>query len=351
MNKKLKTLSILALFVITYNTASANIFQDTVSKITFTIKGLFSDEQKINNDDSYNTSDEEPVLKAKYNTDIVVGNIETKLQKQNLQNDVENVLRAEVGPMRTSTDEELIDSDNIQVYEVKEGDTLSSVAKIYGVSKNTIAWANEIKNGKAKVGDILIILPISGVKHTIKKGDTLKSISKKYAADILEVSDFNGLKDGDELVVGEDIIIPDGKLDFDAPIVNSKKPDTKKKRKIYASAGIGYFVRPIVGGIKTQGLHGHNGVDIGAPVGTPLLAAANGTVLVAKNTGYNGGYGKMVIISHPNGTQTVYGHMSNVYVSTGQSVTQGEQIGESGNSGKSTGPHLHFEVRGAENPF
>ncbi len=351
MKKKLKTLSILVLFVITYNTASANIFQDTVSKISFKIKGLFSEEQKIEKLSILSFDEDEPILKAKYNTDIVDGNAKEKLQKQNIQNSNENVLQAEVGPMRTSTDEELVDGDNIQVYEVKEGDTLSSVAKIYGVSKNTIAWANEIKNGKAKVGDILIILPISGVKHTIKKGDTLKSVSKKYAADILEVSDFNGLKDGDELVVGEDIIIPDGKLDFDAPVVNNKKPDTKKKKRIYASAGIGYFARPIVGGVKTQGLHGHNGVDIGAPVGTPLLAASNGTVLVAKNTGYNGGYGKMVIISHPNGTQTVYGHMNNVYVSTGQNVTQGEQIGESGNSGKSTGPHLHFEIRGAKNPF
>ncbi len=351
MQNKLKTLSILALFVITYNTASANIFQDTVSKISLKVKDLFYSEKSIENTNIRNYDEDEPVLKAKYNTNIVASAVEAKSEKQNMQNIMDNTLQAEVGPMRTSTDDELIDNDNIQVYEVKEGDTLSSIANIYGVSKNTIAWANEIKNGKAKIGDILIILPISGVKHTIKKGDTLKSISKKYSADLLEVSDFNGVKAGDELVVGEDIIIPDGKLDFDAPAVNIKKPETKKKKKIYASIGSGYFVRPIIGGVRTQGLHGHNGIDIGAPVGTPLLAAAKGTVLVAKNSGYNGGYGKMVIISHSNGTQTIYGHMNNVYVSNGQSVAQGEQIGESGNSGKSTGPHLHFEVRGAENPF
>ena len=125
----------------------------------------------------------------------------------------------------------------------------------------------------------------------------------------------------------------------------------KKTKRIYASAGIGYFVRPIIGGIKTQGIHGQNAVDIGAPVGTPILASAGGTILVGKNSGYNGGYGRMIIVSHPNGTQTVYGHMNSVYVNAGQTVSQGEQIGESGNSGKSTGPHLHFEVRGAENPF
>jgi murein DD-endopeptidase MepM/ murein hydrolase activator NlpD len=253
--------------------------------------------------------------------------------------------------MRVSTDEELINNDNIQVYEVKDGDTLSSIAKTYNVSKNTIAWANEIKDGKAKIGDILIILPVSGVKHTIKKGDTIKSLTKKYGVDSIEILDFNNIKELDTLTVGEDIIIPDGRLDFDAP-APVKKTDTKKRtKKIYASAGNGYFVRPIIGGIRTQGIHGQNAVDIGAPVGTPLLAAAAGTVLVAKGSGYNGGYGKMVIISHSNGTQTVYGHMNNVYVATGQSLSQGEQIGESGNSGKSTGPHLHFEVRGAENPF
>jgi murein DD-endopeptidase MepM/ murein hydrolase activator NlpD len=132
----------------------------------------------------------------------------------------------------------------------------------------------------------------------------------------------------------------------DAPVVKSKP-----KRKVYASAGVGYYTRPIIGGVKTQSIHGHNGVDIGAPVGSPILAAAEGIVLAAKPSGYNGGYGKMIIISHPNGTQTVYGHLSSVYVTTGQSVSKGEQIGESGNTGRSTGPHLHFEVRGAENPF
>jgi murein DD-endopeptidase MepM/ murein hydrolase activator NlpD len=110
------------------------------------------------------------------------------------------------------------------------------------------------------------------------------------------------------------------------------------------------LIRP-ANAVKTQGIHGHNGVDFGGPTGTSIKAAAGGTVTVARNGGYNGGYGSYVVISHPNGTQTLYAHMSSVGVSVGQNVGQGDYIGAIGNTGKSTGPHLHFEVRGARNPF
>ena len=367
MRKYIFSIFLLTIYFNNVNTAEAGILDDTL----FKIKGLFSSSSKDNQNKGLEAS-QEFALKANYrnsNTALAQSNtlqsvpttsnlipnttassLTIKKQSSTTSND-EIFLEAEVGPMRTSTEEELIDSENIQVYEVKSGDTLSSIAKIYNVSKNTIAWANDIKNGKAKEGDILLILPISGIKHTVKKGDSIKSLAKKYSAENIDILEFNNIKEDTLLVVGEDIIIPDGKMNFDAP-TSAKKMETKKKTKrIYASAGIGYFVRPIIGGIKTQGIHGQNAVDIGAPVGTPILASAGGTILVGKNSGYNGGYGRMIIVSHPNGTQTVYGHMNSVYVNAGQTVSQGEQIGESGNSGKSTGPHLHFEVRGAENPF
>ena len=185
----------------------------------------------------------------------------------------------------------------------------------------------------------------------MKKGDTIKSVAKKYKADIENISDFNSLAMGDSLEIGDEIIIPDGEMVDEAPV---KKPLTSVKIKVkryLVSNTAGYYMRPLIGGVKTQGIHGHNAVDIGVSLGTPLLAAANGVILAAKETGYNGGYGKVVIISHPNGTQTVYAHMSNINVSAGDKVLQGQVIGASGNSGKSTGPHLHFEIRGAENPF
>jgi murein DD-endopeptidase MepM/ murein hydrolase activator NlpD len=117
------------------------------------------------------------------------------------------------------------------------------------------------------------------------------------------------------------------------------------------SAQVGYYDNPLPGAILTQGIHGWNGVDIGAPKGTPIHAAADGTVIVARAGGWNGGYGSYVVISHPNGTQTLYGHMNSVAISVGASVGSGQVIGYVGTTGKSTGNHLHFEVRGAANPF
>ena len=104
-------------------------------------------------------------------------------------------------------------------------------------------------------------------------------------------------------------------------------------------------------GHKTQGLHGpgKRGIDIGAPTGTPIYASASGTVLLAR-TGWNGGYGNMVIIQHPNGTKTLYGHMSKLGARTGANVSRGEVIGYVGSTGRSTGPHVHFEVFNARNP-
>lgn len=348
MKEKLKLVFIFILISFNVDIVKANILNEAI----FVVNKIFSSKEKtlLLSSNTKNNEDIESVLKVNYNNiylNVNGGNGGTQLSKNKIQNNFDNVLVAEVGPMRTSTEDELIDSENIQVYEVKDGDTLSSIAKIYNVSNNTIAWANNIKNGKPKVGEILIILPISGVKHTVKNGDTVKSIANKYKADANDIYDFNNIKNSDKLTVGDYIIIPDGKINLDAPIVKK----ISAKRKVYASVGIGYYARPIIGGVKSQGLHGHNGIDIAAPNGTTLLAAASGNVVVARNDGYNGGYGKMVIINHPNGTQTVYGHMDQVYVSSGQNVKQGEVIGLSGNTGKSTGPHLHFEVRGAENPF
>ena len=130
-------------------------------------------------------------------------------------------------------------------------------------------------------------------------------------------------------------------------------PDRRRRRQIrFQNPGPecpGYYIRPIAGGVKMQGLHGYNAIDIGTPVGTTLHAAASGVVIIARSSGWNGGYGSYIVISHYNGTQTVYGHLSHVFVNAGDTVTQGQVIGLTGNTGHSTGPHLHFEVRGAYN--
>jgi LysM repeat protein len=236
-------------------------------------------------------------------------------------------------------------SGQISVYIVRRGDTLAGIAKMFNVSKNTILWANDIKNGTIKEGQELVILPVTGVRHIVKSGDTLKSISTKYKADINDILAYNDLAANAKLKVGNEVIIPDGEISVSA----TSKAASVKAAASYPSVA-GYFIRP-ANAVKTQGIHGHNGVDFGGPIGTSIKAAASGTVTVARSGGYNGGYGSYVVISHPNGTQTLYAHMSSVGVSVGQKIGQGEYIGAIGNTGKSTGPHLHFEVRGAKNPF
>lgn len=242
------------------------------------------------------------------------------------------------------------------IYEVKKGDTIGGVANMFSVSKDTVRWANNLKTDVFKPGQVIIILPVTGVMHEVKKSDTIESIAKKYKADMDEVYRYNGLNGKSTLALGDMIIIPDGKKEADIALL-PKKPKTKKNNggsriiESYKNEIVGYFQRPITGGHKTQGLHGHNGIDIGAAIGAPILAAAAGVVTVARDSGYNGGYGKMIIIKHNNGTQTVYGHLSAVYINEGDTVGRGDNIGALGNTGKSTGPHLHFEIRGAVNPF
>ena len=240
----------------------------------------------------------------------------------------------------------------ISVYVVREGDSLSQIAKMFGVTSNTILWANDLpKASDIKPGNSLIILPIAGVRHVIKKGDTLSSIAKKYEGNAEEILSYNQLSQAGDLVTGDTLVIPGGSLHAEPAKVTTAR-NVKKGGAVKTTATAGStFSHPIPGAIKTQGIHGYNAVDFGAGIGATVRAAAAGTVLVAKSSGWNGGYGNYIVIKHSNGTQTLYAHLSTVAVGMGATVAAGEVIGASGNSGKSTGPHLHFEVRGGKNPF
>ncbi len=260
-----------------------------------------------------------------------------------------SALLAQSGPSGTIADiEDWPSSSEISVYTVHEGDTLAGIAKMFGVSTNTIVWANNLKGSALRPGQELVILPITGIKHTVGKGETLSSLAKKYKSDADEIAQYNGLPDNAALAVGNTVIIPNG-------VISAPPAPAKKKSSGYLGGGgpalSGYFAWPVAGGVMTQGIHGWNGIDIGAPTGTSIYASAAGTVLVARSGGWNGGYGSYVVIAHGNGTQTLYAHMSRVSVSPGEAVGQGEAIGKVGSTGQSTGSHLHFEVRGATNPF
>lgn len=255
-------------------------------------------------------------------------------------------LLSETGPAGTLADIEENQSAAISIYIVRKGDTLSDIAKMFDVTTNTIAWANDISRGLIQPGQTLVILPISGVRHTVSSGDTLQSIAKKYKADATEIARYNHLTEGANLAVGDIVLVPDGEI--------AVPPAAKRPAALRGAGGPvyeGYYLRPILGGRKTQGLHGYNGVDLATYLGAPILASAAGDVIISRDSGWNGGYGKYIVIAHDNGTQTLYSHNSQNIVEAGQRVVRGQIIGYVGSTGRSTGPHLHFEVRSARNPF
>ncbi len=252
---------------------------------------------------------------------------------------------------QVNSDFKNVNEDQISLYVVHQGDTLPAIAKMFGVSVNTIRWGNDIKGNVITPGQTLVILPISGIQHTVKSGDTLQSIAKQHKGDLDEILQYNNLTASSKLAIGDVVFIPDGEA-----VATPTSTGSSKVGKTSPSVPVydGYYMRPIIGGIKTQGVHGHNGVDLASSFGAKIYAAADGEVLISKNSGWNGGYGQYIVLKHGNGTQTLYGHLSGTAVSVGQRVTQGQVIGYMGNSGQVTGHtgiHLHFEIRGARNPF
>jgi murein DD-endopeptidase MepM/ murein hydrolase activator NlpD len=224
-------------------------------------------------------------------------------------------------------------------YLVEGGDTLASLAEKFGVSVETIAWANDIKTSSVlKPGQELIILPVSGALHLVRPNDTLSEIASWYQGDAQEIIDFNGLASsslfaGDILIIPNGImpkVLPQGRL---TPLANS------------------FFIYPIPAPYRvTQDLHAFNAVDFSNGIcGESVYAAAGGTV---QRTGYTSVGGYYVRILHPNGVVTYYGHLSAILVVPGAKVYQGQTVGYMGRTGTSaTGCHVHFEVRGAANPF
>lgn len=264
-----------------------------------------------------------------------------------------DALLADTGPLGTAADIPESAPGEISVYVVKEGDTIPLLAKMFDVSTNTVIWSNGLKKDEKLIpGKELVILPVSGVRYTVKKGDTLDSIAKAYKGDADDIGSFNSISDTD-LVVGMTVIIPDGEPEVIEKKIDTKKVATKTTPATKTTGSSGYYIRPIKIGVRSQGIHGANAVDLAAPTGTPIYASASGKIIVNKNNNaWNGGYGNYVVISHPNGSQTLYGHMVRTSTELGKTVEQGELIGYLGSTGRSTGPHVHFEIRGGiRNPF
>ena len=246
------------------------------------------------------------------------------------------------------------DNLGIKSYEVQPGDTPASIAKRFDITTETILASNDLRYGEyIRPGEILLILPVSGILHKVKPGESLTRISSRYEVDSDEVAKYNLLAaDGSSLEVGQLVIVPNGKKR-----IGVTPPAFGRSLANYDD----YYSFPTTG--RNWGrLHSKNGIDISNSCGTEVYAAAGGKVIEvstseSRSSRLNGGYGNLIKVSHLNGTATLYAHLLAALINEGDNVSKGELIAWMGGrpgspgAGRSTGCHVHFEVRGAKNPF
>lgn len=246
------------------------------------------------------------------------------------------------------TQESVKPRSEIVTYTVQKGDTLSGVAEKFNISSDTIRWENDIKGDSISVGDTLRILPVTGIAHKVSRNDTIYTIAKKYDANAQAIVDFpfNDFADPQtfSLVIGQIVIVPDGVQPAAQPTYIRRQPFIATGPVSVSGAG---FTWPVRGTLNQYYSWYHQAIDIGAGVGTPIVSSTDGVVAAVYPGGWNGGYGVHVIVNGSNGYTTLYAHMSGLNVSAGQSVSAGSTVlGWVGLTGRTTGAHLHFEIRG-----
>ncbi len=255
---------------------------------------------------------------------------------------------------------------SVEEYIVKGGDSLGSIAKYYEITTESLLWANNMTaTSVIKPGQKIEIPPSDGVLVVVKKGDTLASLAKKYTANEQAIADFNWLDYPFTLEVNTKLFIPEGKMPA-APRTYASSPSfavTNQYTRTGTSTGgdskVGRFlVWPVAGraGVISQYYKGyyHTGIDIASRDLPKIVSASSGTVIFAGCAGYcpplgstygGSGYAWSIQVDHGNGYSTWYAHLKNIYVKSGQKVSAGQVIGQMGSTGRSTGPHVHFELR------
>lgn len=231
-------------------------------------------------------------------------------------------------------------------YEVAAGDTVGQISQKFGVSEDTVYWENNLTpKSTLKPGQIVRVLPMTGVKHTVGRGETVHSIAEKFDVSAQAIVDwpYNTFTNDETfgLAVGQALMVPDGVKPKEVPVAPRQflARQTPDAGTVTAS---GDWVWPAQGRISQQFVWYHPGVDIANKEGPTVVAADAGTVILVRSYAY--GYGNHVMIDHGNGTQTLYGHLASFRVQEGQSVNRGDPIGVMGSTGRSTGTHLHFEI-------
>ncbi len=220
-------------------------------------------------------------------------------------------------------------------YTVQAGDTLSGIAQRLGLAVDTLISFNGIQDARAlKVGSRLQLPNANGLKYRVRRGDSLEAVAGRFGVALNDLLDWNTLESS-LIVPGQELFVPGARL------------SEQELNRVFGRL----FILPARGRLSSRfGMRGdpftgvsrfHNGLDLAGPVGTPVLAAMSGRVSMV---GFNPNYGRYLILSHAEGFQTLYGHLDAFQVRKGARVKQGELIGTMGNSGYSTGSHLHFAI-------
>lgn len=263
---------------------------------------------------------------------------------------------------------------------VKKGETLYRISKLYGVALENIMEFNQLSSYTIMPGDKIWLQPppptgivqspqvhetkkppppsppstekipspkpqptppprqnVAPKYHIVQKGETLYRIAKKYDMSVYELKRYNNLTDnniypGQKLFLTQQTIPETAKYTQPLPLPSN----AKKYGMLWPCKGT------ITAGFGTNNGNTHKGIDIACPTGTPIKAVMDGEVAY---TGWQRGYGNVIILKHDHGIMTVYAHNNENLVIKGEKVQKGEKIATVGNTGNSTGPHLHFEVR------
>lgn len=291
-----------------------------------------------------------PFLHISVSLFVIVGSISAPVIASTYQKDIPDNIDDFIPPSAVLTSLDVTEYNietqeskkppgDVVTYIVKPGDTLSTIAEKFAVSVDTVRWANDIKGDSLSIGQQIKVPPITGVVHKVKEGETIYTIAKRYKTDAQKIVNFpfNDFVDLETfaLAAGQTLIVPDGVMP-QAPARIFPVPP------IFAG-GTGQFLWPVGGVITQYPVWYHNALDIANPSAPGIASAEAGTVSTVQYLRY--GYGTHIIINHGNGLSTLYAHLSEAYVKPGDSVGRGQIIGRMGSTGRSTGTHLHFEVR------
>ncbi len=220
-------------------------------------------------------------------------------------------------------------------YTVRSGDTLEKIAKRFGLRQDTIISLNNLQSASSLRSGLKLRIPnMDGVSHTVRRGENLSSLSKTYAIDMTRIVDANDLSSS-TITIGQSIFIPNARLSS-ASLKQFYGMQFQWPTKGPISSPFGYRANPFTG-LRTF----HSAIDIVVNVGTNIRATIEGRVA---DTGYNSVFGNYIILKHDSGYQSLYAHLSKISVKEGSYIAKGSVIGLSGNTGQSTGPHLHFSL-------